>query len=102
MSPDAAARFDLIINCIGLLGVVLLAIPALFVNSYGRMLAKLAKLDGPTVMQNPALQRARRDLAAAIHRKQGDWTPLKGGLLVGGTALAGLSYLLGIIKAWLS
>lgn len=102
MTAETAARFDLVINGIGLLGVALLAIPALFANSYGRLMAKITKLDGPTITGNPALRRVRRDLVSAIRRKQGEWTPWKSGLLVGGTALAGLSYLLGMIKAGLS
>ena len=90
-----ANQWDALINAVGLVGIVLLAIPAFHASKYGRLLAKI----GTIKPDSSALMQKRKQLIEDLHALQDDWTPWKGNALIWGTILTGLSNLLGLIKA---
>ena len=81
----------------GLSGVVFLAIPALHANKYGRLIARLNASN--TRLGDQAAQERNREIArAALKGLQDSWTPFKANCLIVGTALAGLSSLITMVK----
>jgi hypothetical protein len=90
--------WDELISGTGLLGVVLLAVPALHVNRYGRLLARTSGGEATS----PALQKKRTQLLAKLKHIQESWTFWKGASLIAGTILAGISFVLGLLKALLA
>jgi hypothetical protein len=90
---------DTVINLTGLIGVACLAVPAWYANKYGRLLARLHSSRTP--YGGNAGRTLRLAAAHALRQLQDEWTPWKGGLLIVGTMLAGISYLLALVKALL-
>ena len=90
-----ARQWDVLINAVGLSGILLLAVPAFYANRYGRLLARI----GTGEPSSPDLKVKHAQLLKELKQLQESWTPWKGSALIWGTALAGLSYLLGILKA---
>ena len=79
-------------NLAGLTGVCLLAYPALIVNRYARLLARLARIPhDPTDDLAVELRQTTEQELAAI---RDGWSRGKSGCLIGGTCLAGVSYAL--------
>ncbi len=89
---------DVAINAIGLLGVLLLAAPAVYANKYGRLIARL-KSAGPIDPIDPRAQEIHGNALKALEDHRGNWTPALSRCLIGGTSLAAFSYVLGLIKA---
>jgi hypothetical protein len=89
-----AGQWDVLINAVGLAGILLLAIPAFYANRYGRLLARIGQ-DEPT---SPDLKAKHDQLTKELKELQENWTPCKGNALILGTLLTGLSNLLGLIK----
>jgi hypothetical protein len=90
-----ASQWDVLINAVGLAGILLLAIPAFYANKYARLLARIGQGE-PT---SPALKAKHAQLTKELQELKGDWTPWKGNALIWGTVLTGLSNLFGLIKA---
>jgi hypothetical protein len=90
-----ANQWDMLINAVGLAGIMLLAIPAFYANAYARLLARI----GTNEPRSPDLREKHSQLLKELRELQESWTPWKGNALIWGTILAGLSYGLGIIKA---
>ncbi len=93
-----ARCLDIAVNLLGLIGVLLLAAPALYAAKYGMLAARL-KTAGPIDPNNAEAKKIHDDTLQAIAEHQSEWTSLLSGCLKGGTLLAGLSYLLGLAKA---
>ncbi len=76
-------------NVLGLVGVMLLAVPAWHVNRYALLLARLS----PKVeIRSPAFEQRRAELQRKLQAQRDSWVPWKSWCLVGGTVAAGLSY----------
>jgi hypothetical protein len=93
----SSTTWDFLINSIGLGGILCLAVPAWHANKYGRLVAQLAR--SRTNFTSPAVREARKRNHAALKNLQDEWTWWKSSLLIVGTALAGISYFLGMLKA---
>lgn len=75
-------------NLLGLISVVLLAIPAWHVNRYALLLARLS----PKVeVRSAAFEQRRADLQRKFQAHRDDWVPWKSWCLIVGTIAAGLS-----------
>jgi hypothetical protein len=109
-----ASIWDLVINSIGLLGIILLSIPLLYANKYARALAKHKEpipRSGSGRDRVPAPERASAAyndpemdiIHAALEQKLESvgvaWTRWKSASLITGTILTILSYVIGVIKA---
>ena len=79
-------------NLAGLSGVVLLAYPALIVNRYARLLARLAGIPRDTA--DPFAAELRQRTEDGLVAIRDGWSLGKSLCLIGGTPLAGLSYAL--------
>jgi hypothetical protein len=90
-------NLDLWINGLALLSVCCLAGPAFHANRYGRLVARLTT-NRPR-FKDGADHRIRADAIRRLRHLQGDWTAWKGTLLLIGTALAGLSSGLAVMRA---
>jgi hypothetical protein len=91
---------DLAINLAGLIGVALLAVPALYASKYGRLVARLSAL--APVSEDQEARVAHEAALDALKEHQGHWSRSMSVCLIAGTALGGLAYLLGILKALLT
>lgn len=88
--------FDFVSNVVGLIAVILLALPALYAAKFGRLatrLRNLAPLDDSPEARNMH-ERAKRDL----EDQRNAWGPSLNFSLLAGTFLAGLSYAIAILK----
>lgn len=87
---------NLAVQALGLLSVVLLAVPALHAARYARLLSRLHRIPRSrgTVGQ-AAIEQAR----ASLQAQRDSWTRLKGFCLLAGTLCAGLSYALAFAVA---
>jgi hypothetical protein len=82
-------------NITGLLGVLLLAIPALHVNHYALLIARIS---APKVnVQSDAAARRRKELVNSLATLKSRWSPWKAWCLIGGTVCAAASYTLAIV-----
>ena len=88
---------DLLVNLLGLAGVLCLAVPALHANRYARLAARLSASKAP--YRNPAVVEERGKVVAELRELRDAWTRWKANLLLAGVALAAASYLLGAAKA---
>jgi len=79
-------------NLAGLVGVGLLAYPALIVNRYARLLARLARI--PRNSDDPTAAELRARTEDGLIAIRDGWSFGKSLCLIGGTALAALSYAL--------
>jgi hypothetical protein len=88
--------FDMLSNAVGLIAVILLALPALYAARFGRLAVQLRNL--------PALDKTQAsiDMHETARRKVEDqrnaWDPSLNSSLLAGTVLAGLSYAIAILK----
>lgn len=92
--------FDLVSNAVGLIAVILLALPALYAAKFGRLatrLRNLAPLDDSPEARNMH-ERARQEL----EDQRNAWGPSLNFSLLTGTVLAGLSYAIGILKLFVA
>jgi hypothetical protein len=89
---------DIALNLIGLLGVLLLAAPAFYAAKYGILVARL-KTAGPIDPNNAEAVKIHEDTLKELADHQSEWTPLLSRCLKAGTFCAGVSYLLGFVKA---
>jgi hypothetical protein len=88
--------FDLVSNAVGLIAVILLAQPALYAARYGRLATRLRNL---TPIDDSPEARLIHDRAELELEDQGKvWGPSLNFSLLAGTVLAGLSYLIAILK----
>ncbi len=92
--PLTGNDWDLLINGVGLLGVVLLFVPAWHANKYAMLMARLGTLHPTSLALRQKQQKTMQDLK----KLRDSWTPWKGRALIWGTLLAGLSFLLGLAK----
>ncbi len=89
---------DTAANLFGLLGVFFLAAPVFYAAKYGSLVRR-ARASGPIDPANQALVRAHEQALRNLTDHQSRWTPLMSACLFAGTGCAGLSYLIGLIKA---
>ncbi len=94
------ATWDTLSNATGLCGILCLAVPAMYANKYGRLIALLAT--SKTAYESPKVQESRDKALKALSDLQNTWTAWKSNLLIAGTLLAGISYVLGLLKVILA
>jgi hypothetical protein len=90
--------WDIIINGIGLLSIACLSVPALHANKYGKLIYRLSTIKGR--FADPNINQVRHELLQNLRELQSQWTAWKGRLLIGGTILAGVSYVLALMKVY--
>jgi hypothetical protein len=86
-------------NLAGLIGVAMLAYPALIVNRYAKLLANLSKL--APAPSDPTEIQMREETMDAIAKIRDGWSFDESSCLMGGTCLAGLSYALPLLPVLL-
>jgi nicotinamide riboside transporter PnuC len=85
-------------QALGLLSVLLLAVPAFYAARYGKLLTNLYAAAGSRQHAPEAFDEAAR----ALTERRDSWTPRKAWCLRLGTMLAALSYLVALIAAVLA
>lgn len=80
----------------GLVGVALLAVPALLVNGYARRVSRQGRL--MLDESDPQLKRRQEQLSIDLAALRDGWTPAKQAALYGGLALSAAAPLLGLSK----
>lgn len=88
-------RLNIAAQLLGLLSVSLLAIPALYVARYGKLLANLRSAAATRDLASEAYDIAASELA----NMRDSWTPFKGFCLRAGTVSAFLSYSFALVVA---
>jgi hypothetical protein len=96
LTAITSGMWDIAVNATGLCAILCLAVPAWHANKYGRLAGRLVR--SRTAYQSPTVQQSRRNALASLRHLQNEWTVWKSNLLIIGTVLAGLSYLLGLLK----
>lgn len=84
-------------DVLGFIGVVLLAVPALHVNKYALLMARLA--NAKVRLRDDELAAKRDEVLKALATLRDDWKPWKAQCLLFGTIFAGLSYLVPVLAA---
>ena len=92
---------DIAANLAGLIGVLLLAAPAFYAAKYG-LLAYRATEAGPIDPKDPSAVKIHDGVVRELTDHQSRWTPTLSRCLKGGTFFAGLGYLLGLAKAFMT
>lgn len=85
---------DLCSAVIGLLGIVFLTIPALYIDRYARLLMRLRRLP-----IDDQWTEARAGAEASLVEHRDGWNIWKRLCLLGGTALTGISFVVIIFRA---
>jgi hypothetical protein len=89
---------DIAANVLGLLGVAFLAAPVIYAAKYGSLVRRVRSA-GPIDPQSPTLVKIHTQAINDLTAHQSRWTPLMSACLFAGTGCAGMSYLVGLIKA---
>jgi hypothetical protein len=90
---------SIVSDALGLLGVLLLAVPVFYASSYARLLAR-ARRTRPRY-EDPDVAADRAAAIRELEQIRDQWVPWKSYCLIAGTFLAGLSYLLPLLEALL-
>jgi hypothetical protein len=86
----------LLIDILGLAGVILLAVPVWHINKYALLASRLANLR--VRLDDPTLSARRVQIVQNLRNLQGDWKRWKALCLAFGTAAAAASYALSLIS----
>lgn len=91
---------DILTSLFGLVGIVLLAVPAIHADRYGLKISKLARMTSP--IKSPLADEIKADAMSSLERVQFDWSWKLSACLRAGTLLTVLSQVLALYKAILT
>jgi hypothetical protein len=94
------AGLDLISNLVGLLGVGLLALPAMYAARFGRLATRLRNL--PPLDGTPEAEARHARAGRELEDQRNAWSPGLNFALLAGTALTALSYVVAILKVFVT
>jgi len=83
-------------NLFGVIGVLLLLVPILYVERYARLLHRLSKLK--IEISSPAVRKRVAEIEHNLAEHKVKWHPFRSVCLIAGTLLCGLSYLLPLLQ----
>lgn len=90
---------DTVGNILGLIGIILLSVPAFYANKYANLIYRVRR--SQPNYEDPTIKSDREKATKQLEAIRDQWTPFKSFCLIAGTILAGLSYLLPLVKAFL-